>query len=71
MSTTVPTSASIANKLFNAALFLECSRAASFANIQTGATPSLSGEAKKAKGQSAAGAPIVRVTDLKAMPVTK
>tara|TARA_R110002110_G_scaffold415835_1_gene657220 strand:+ start:36433 stop:37662 length:1230 start_codon:yes stop_codon:yes gene_type:complete len=64
MSTTVPTTASIAVKLFNAALFLEASRRPSFANIQTGAAPSLSGEARKAKGQTAAGAPIVRVTDL-------
>jgi N4-gp56 family major capsid protein len=64
MSTTVGTNASIANKLFNAALFLEASRRPSFANIQTGAAPSLSGEARKAKGQTAAGAPIVRVTDL-------
>lgn len=64
MSTSVGTNASIANKLFNAALFLEASRRPSFANIQTGAAPSLSGEAKKAKGQTSAGAPIVRVTDL-------
>ncbi len=64
MSTSVPTGASIANKLFNAALFLESSRAVSFANMQTGAAPSLSGEARKAKGQTAAGAPIIRVTDL-------
>jgi N4-gp56 family major capsid protein len=64
MSTTVGTNASIANKIFNAALFLEASRRPSFANIQTGAAPSLSGEAKKAKGQTSAGAPIVRITDL-------
>lgn len=64
MSTSVPTGASITNKLFNAALFLEASRRPSFANIQTGAAPTLSGEAKKAKGQTSAGAPIVRVTDL-------
>lgn len=64
MSTTVGTTSSITNKLFNAALFLEASRRPSFANIQTGAAPSLSGEAKKAKGQTSAGAPIVRVTDL-------
>ena len=64
MSTSVGTNASIANKLFNAALFLEASRRPSFANIQTGAAPSLSGEAKKAKGQTSEGAPIVRVTDL-------
>lgn len=64
MGTTVASNASIANKLFNAALFLEASRRPSFANIQTGAAPTLSGEARKAKGQTAAGAPIVRVTDL-------
>ena len=64
MSTTVPSSASITNKLINAALFLEASRRPSFTNIQTGPTPTLKGEANKAKGQSSAGAPIVRVTDL-------
>ena len=46
MSTSVPSNASVANKLFNAALFLEASRRPSFANIQTGNTPSLKGEAK-------------------------
>jgi N4-gp56 family major capsid protein len=64
MSTSVPTNASIAVKLFNAALFLEASKRQSFANIQTGAAPTLAGEAKKAKGQTSAGAPIIRVTDL-------
>lgn len=64
MPTSVPSNASVANKLFNAALFLEASRRPSFSNIQTGNTPSLKGEAKKARGQSSAGAPIVRVTDL-------
>ena len=64
MSTTVPSSASITNKLSNAALFLEASRRPSVTNLQTGPTPTLKGEANKAKGQSSAGAPIVRVTDL-------
>jgi N4-gp56 family major capsid protein len=64
MGTSVPTNASIAVKLFNAALFLESSRRPSFANIQTGSAPTLAGEAKKAKGQTSSGAPIVRVTDL-------
>lgn len=64
MSTTVQSNASIANKVFNAALFLEASRRPTFTNIQTGPAPTLKGEARKAKGQTAAGAPIVRVTDL-------
>lgn len=64
MSTTVQSSSSITNKLFNAALFLEASRRPSFANLQTGPAPTLKGEAAKAKGQTSPGAPIVRITDL-------
>lgn len=64
MTTTVQNGNSLANKVFNAALFLEASRRPSFANIQTGDAPSLGTEAKKARGQTSAGAPIVRVTDL-------
>lgn len=64
MSTTVQSNNLLSNKVFNAALFLEASRRPSFANMQTGKAPSLGSEAKKAKGQTSAGAPIVRITDL-------
>lgn len=66
MPTVVKAGSAAANKIFNAALFLEASRRNSFTNMLTGPAPKLGKEARKAdsKNQTPAGAPVVRVTDL-------
>lgn len=64
MSTTINAAAGISKKIFNAALFLESTRIHSLTNMLTGPAPTLSAEERKTKGQTAPGAPIVRITDL-------
>lgn len=64
MPTTINSAAAISKKIFNAALFLESTRLHSLTNLLTGPAPKLSSEQRKTKGQTAPGAPIVRITDL-------
>lgn len=66
MSTTIPSAAGIAKKIFNAALYLESTRLHSLTNMLTGPAPTLSKEERKTKSQTAPGAPIVRISDLEA-----
>lgn len=65
MATQVKSGSAAANKLFNAALFTEATRANSFENILTGPAPKTANQ-NKADGnrQTVAGAPVVRITDL-------
>lgn len=64
MSTTVQSGNALTVKHYNAALFLESARIPSLANLMSDGKPTLGSEAKKASGQTSAGAPIVRVDDL-------
>ena len=64
MPTSVPYGASIQKKIFNAALFSEAVRRNSLTNLMTGPAPDAGSNVGKQKGQTAAGAPIVRITDL-------
>lgn len=64
MSTTVQSNSSITNKLYNSALFLESSKVPSLSKLLSDGKPTLGKEASKAKGQTSAGAPIVRIEDL-------
>lgn len=65
MATHIKSGSAAANKIFNAALFTEATRANSFENMLTGPAPKTP-NAAKADGnrQTSAGAPVVRITDL-------